>query len=816
MVSSIVKPSKNNYCEHSSAMPTKVGSPTTASPVINSKVAKTNGTNGEASPPCSPQRVTRSRVRFQKQLEQTMKTKGASSDDGTSITNQERLVCPELAINYANTVISSRLGTLNSTQSELEAKLGKLKTRLRQKQLQLATSHARKQLEFHHQAKSSKSNASVLSTTDLSDSEVSVTKLLPIQVDGASEESFLEAEHKTLSPTKPEDSFSSLESSFSDESTWGQIEGRLEFGQQLLDDEATDCSSDEEMDVEWRSNQKCEDLKKDWERTRTQIGSKWAWLERRISELNKQICHLDYKIQRRPNKETSTFSVPRSAATATPYLTLSNGGTLLDQIHRSGSKPGNGLHNQFLPQLLLPGGISGTKLQVKDLLATSPLGKNFSLLVEESGDGCARTRSLEKHAKRKVIRKTTTRGRSKSQGAASLDASYHPKLSFPHELPSRLLLDGPVRQILREHSYARQPLSKRRKAASSLAHISTARQASIKPEHSLSPSPVATPFSTPSSFNKAVMRRKVYQLTHQSSPLDLLGPTSPPIPSLPDTPTQPPLKKKKLHMSTPSYDIDNIVIPYSMAASTRLEKLEYKEIITPRWREVDKNHNSTPGFRVHTVDPAQEEPMTSDSKEGSEEEDFSDEAFLKRHEKCEQQEKKRFLNFISGGQRKRNRPSTCSSTSTPDPLYLSSPLPLSASKRQVLESPVPSEPELCSSQYMGILPWQPREFPLSDKEFDALTNPPPPPSIVRGPISPRHFPDPQFKSRTPSIASNLATPLSSPLSTPSEETPSISPTEWMVVSSTPISKCADKVFPRDSCCKPTNGSHIVLKFTKRA
>lgn len=31
-----------------------------------------------------------------------------------------------------------------------------------------------------------------------------------------------------------------------------------------------------------------------------------------------------------------------------------------------------------------------------------------------------------------------------------------------------------------------------------------------------------------------------------------------------------------------SYDIDNIVIPYSVAAATRVEKLQYKEIPTPK------------------------------------------------------------------------------------------------------------------------------------------------------------------------------------------------------------------------------------------
>ena len=259
MVSSIIKPSKNSYCEHTSAMPTKIGSPGTANQVINSKVTKVNGTNatpnGEVSPPGSPQRVTRSRVRLQKQLEQTTKTEGASSNDGTSVTNQERLVCPELAINYANSVISSRLGTLNSKQSELEAKLGRLRGKVRQKQLQLSHSHAQTQLDFYDHAKSTKPN-SLLSTTDLSDSEVIVNKPLPIQVDGASDDSLIKIEPRALSPMKAEDSFSSLESSFFDEGSWSSIEGRLEFGRQLVDDEATDCSSDEEMDIERMPNQK--------------------------------------------------------------------------------------------------------------------------------------------------------------------------------------------------------------------------------------------------------------------------------------------------------------------------------------------------------------------------------------------------------------------------------------------------------------------------------------------------------------------------------------------------------------------------------
>lgn len=50
--------------------------------------------------------------------------------------------------------------------------------------------------------------------------------------------------------------------------------------------------------------------------------------------------------------------------------------------------------------------------------------------------------------------------------------------------------------------------------------------------------------------------------------------------------TTPTLPRKRKSTNTPQYDIDNIIIPYSMASSTRLEKLEYKEILTPKWQEV--------------------------------------------------------------------------------------------------------------------------------------------------------------------------------------------------------------------------------------
>ncbi|XP_039702762.1 KAT8 regulatory NSL complex subunit 1 isoform X2 [Pteropus medius] len=75
-----------------------------------------------------------------------------------------------------------------------------------------------------------------------------------------------------------------------------------------------------------------------------------------------------------------------------------------------------------------------------------------------------------------------------------------------------------------------------------------------------------------------------------------------------------------------SFDINNIVIPMSVAATTRVEKLQYKEILTPSWREVDL------------------QSLKGNPDEDDEEiEDLSDAAFAALHAKCEEMERARWL-----------------------------------------------------------------------------------------------------------------------------------------------------------------------------
>uniref|UniRef100_A0A8C9EGW3 KAT8 regulatory NSL complex subunit 1 n=1 Tax=Pavo cristatus TaxID=9049 RepID=A0A8C9EGW3_PAVCR len=182
-----------------------------------------------------------------------------------------------------------------------------------------------------------------------------------------------------------------------------------------------------------------------------------------------------------------------------------------------------------------------------------------------------------------------------------------------------------------------------------------------------------------------------------------------------------------------SFDINNIVIPMSVAATTRVEKLQYKEILTPSWREVD--------IGALKVSP---------DEDNEEIEDLSDSAFAARHSKCEEMERARWLWSTSvPPQRRGSRsyrstdgrttpqlgtPSTpqpaspdvgsCHSHSEPShthsprspisPELLSAPLtPLSRDSLRLL----PSEDTRCSTpealDEQAVLPWERRCFPLS-------------------------------------------------------------------------------------------------------
>ena len=120
------------------------------------------------------------------------------------------------------------------------------------------------------------------------------------------------------------------------------------------------------------------------------------------------------------------------------------------------------------------------------------------------------------------------------------------------------------------------------------------------------------------------------------------------------------IRDKMVKKRKSSYDIDHIVIPMSMAATTRVERIKYKEILTPSWRETsffktDTEHESAPEeVKKETATDEKEETKENQTKEIKEEvqtkptdeqddfeENISDLAYRLRHVKAEEEEPKR-------------------------------------------------------------------------------------------------------------------------------------------------------------------------------
>nr|CAD7455619.1 unnamed protein product [Timema tahoe] len=190
-----------------------------------------------------------------------------------------------------------------------------------------------------------------------------------------------------------------------------------------------------------------------------------------------------------------------------------------------------------------------------------------------------------------------------------------------------------------------------------------------------------------------------------------------------------------------SYDIDNIVIPYSIAAATRVEKLPYKEIPTPKWRVAELN----------TKLDLKNNGMVRHSSEDSDVEDLNEDTIVARHERCEVDEKKKFMSYLkfphSGRSRAHRRTDSMAESSganTPDPMSPQSiidpstspmasppatPLsilvegdgpvtrrPRTASVSLVLRPSTPTQPE----HYIEVTPYETRTYPLPEGMYETL------------------------------------------------------------------------------------------------
>ncbi|XP_043957767.1 KAT8 regulatory NSL complex subunit 1-like isoform X3 [Gambusia affinis] len=128
----------------------------------------------------------------------------------------------------------------------------------------------------------------------------------------------------------------------------------------------------------------------------------------------------------------------------------------------------------------------------------------------------------------------------------------------------------------------------------------------------------SSPCTTLANMHPSLHSPLMRQLSTSSDTSTQLGAGSQSVPSTP----QQPIKRRR---GESSFDINNIVIPMSVAATTRVEKLQYKEILTPSWRSVD----------------IFSQPITAEENE-REVEDLTDAAFIQHHQPYEDQERSRW------------------------------------------------------------------------------------------------------------------------------------------------------------------------------
>uniref|UniRef100_A0A8B9CTE3 KAT8 regulatory NSL complex subunit 1 like n=1 Tax=Anser brachyrhynchus TaxID=132585 RepID=A0A8B9CTE3_9AVES len=269
-----------------------------------------------------------------------------------------------------------------------------------------------------------------------------------------------------------------------------------------------------------------------------------------------------------------------------------------------------------------------------------------------------------------------------------LDSSFHPVLSFPSDIPLHIYFET----LLRKDDIKGEPVD----------------AASLGVEFKISPDNGErnTRFETFS-----------FQHAEPESPSSFAAVSNVNAMSRPTHSTSSQHNSRRRLRSESSYDIDNIVIPMSLVAPSKLEKLQYKEILTPSWRVVEFQ----PLERSHTDD--------------EEIEDLSDEVFSLRHAKYEERERARWSLWEQSRWPRRNSRSYSknadgrhSQEAVHKDHHSSSCASLHCAAEPVPDLTSEAHGSVCSgiaqlcreSQEAKSGLWELRVFPLKDEEVEAL------------------------------------------------------------------------------------------------
>ncbi|XP_029394218.1 KAT8 regulatory NSL complex subunit 1-like protein isoform X7 [Mus pahari] len=525
--------------------------------------------------------------------------------------------------------------------------------------------------------------------------------------------------------------------------------GLLSHVEEGLDSDATDSSSDDELDeytirknvavnssTEWK-----------WLVDRAQVGSRWTWLQAQISEL-------EYKIQQLTDihRQIRASKVPQRSEEPLPEhdfeMSPSSPTLLLRNIEKQSAQL-----TEIINSLIAPLNLSPTSSPLSSKSCSHKcLANGISRSASENLDELSSSSSWllnQKHSKKR--RKDRTRLKSPSLAIMSTAARTRPLQSFhkrklyrlsptfywtPETLPSKEAFLNSTQM-----PYVRSPFSWDNWEQSSRSHLlrehASKLDSSFHPVLSL-PSEIPLHLHFETLFKKTDMKGELaenkfvgdclispppagertrfeefaFQRSEPGSHCNFTAVSNANVISRTQNPSSQTTARRRLR-SESSYDIDNIVIPMSLVAPAKLEKLQYKEILTPRWRKVVL------------------QPLDEHNLDKKEIEDLSDDVFSLRHRKYEEREQARWSLWEQSKWHRRNNRAYSKNVEGQDLVLKEHSSEVGSAQQGTAESPfeLPAESHsLCAQDSLSLndgqevksLRWERRAFPLKDEDTAAL------------------------------------------------------------------------------------------------
>ncbi|XP_028847682.1 KAT8 regulatory NSL complex subunit 1-like protein isoform X2 [Denticeps clupeoides] len=515
--------------------------------------------------------------------------------------------------------------------------------------------------------------------------------------------------------------------------------------QAALDSDATDSSSDEEPGSLARPvSGGCE---RRWLAERAELASRWTWLQMRVAELESRIQQLGSLHQQivktkggvvlAESQPMTDTQIQQTLLTETAGLSFTSGNLpsdldtehcsptrLLWNIQRQSAQLTQIVNSLMPPLSLSPGSSPVSKPMLhpyrdrRKRAHGSDLA-NVNLLFQEGAQcfgqkrrqdsrrkhrfskadvtcASARTRPLLSYHKPRIFTLGAYQKLKGSGSGLSIAAHRpHPVLSLITETPLSVHLQNGLKESSSLLGFSETPHPHTFSCSHPpLKHGRNGGNSEEKLQHSMQDTPKRT---------HCISRKRLYSdpvpydgmTVHRKSLEDVI------MPQTSQTHHRSTKFTVRKRNGESVYNIDNVVISMSPAATSKVEKLQYKDIMTPSWRLVD----IVPLVKWE-YDQEEEEKL----------ECLSDEVFAQRHQSCESREKLRWCSWDQVSRSRRSRSSTSITHNTDVSETECTPPP--HPDWSVCTSGADSEgdQEDCAPQ----LPWDKRVFPLSADEEEAL------------------------------------------------------------------------------------------------